>query len=542
MDGFTVLVLPFLQKAQVDRSRFFIRNFNARVFHIDSTDRRHDSYPPGGGVQEYPDGMDRAVQRITFRRVEFLQIIISNRNIRECHSAVCVGFRDISPGRTVFQIFHQRLGAFLILIDSENRSLQLYIRIVFVNLVEVDMAILGHIELDFAVGIAAAALDVEHLHGMGISVIQIRESAGEGGIIHLCRFYRAFRRAFDLDRSVLEVDCTGSRLVYTADVHGQFAVDEYPQVIVAGEFKYDRIALGIDHRLGILRQAEIYAHRHAEVMVQILVPVYIQIILIIPRMEREETDRLILDRTILTAALLLIGAVVYRKIAAVPLVYVIICVVYVAVVDVVISFFLEQMIDVCIRPFVRAVRWCKQVIQRSVIRPQNRITIPIRIGIYDIRNHGIVILVMTAMITADTASPELQFVILIDAVVLIQEDLADRVIAMVIVVEIAVQRAVQVIVEQIQRKPDARVVNGIDRCRRSRPGSGRQNRDYFIFARVIFVIDPECSRVNRGNGFQIIRIVVLCLCNNRSDIADPHVSLMPHVDFIAHINRIREIV
>ena len=86
-------------------------------------------------------------------------------------------------------------------------------------------------------------------------------------IVELREIEACLPAAVDRNRLVFEVDRTGSGLMNATDIHGKLAVDEHPQVIVAREFEGDRIPARILYGLRILRQAEIDAHRHAEMVV-----------------------------------------------------------------------------------------------------------------------------------------------------------------------------------------------------------------------------------------------------------------------------------
>ena len=96
----------------------------------------------------------------------------------------------------------------------------------------------------------------------------------------------------DRDLTGLEVDGSGHRLVDAADIHCQLPVDEDPHVVVAGKLKYNIVSVLIDRRPLRPRQAEIHAHGQAEVMVQILIPVNVQVVAGIPLVEGEEADGL----------------------------------------------------------------------------------------------------------------------------------------------------------------------------------------------------------------------------------------------------------
>ena len=66
-----------------------------------------------------------------------------------------------------------------------------------------------------------------------------------------------------LIRAMTKVDITGGRTVRTAEIEHQLAVNEHPEVVVAGEFKY--LVYAVD--LTVLSESERDIHPHAEAVV-----------------------------------------------------------------------------------------------------------------------------------------------------------------------------------------------------------------------------------------------------------------------------------
>ena len=148
------------------------------------------------------------------------------------------------------------------------------------------MTVLCKIELDHAVGIATATFYIEHLQSMLVTIKQIWEALRKSSRIQL---YLSIMPCYN---SSLEIDVSLKRLMDTADIHSEFIIDEHPHIIITGEFKDDRITAAVCSCFRILRERELNTHRQAEMMIEVRVPVYIEIIIGIIWVEREEPDRL----------------------------------------------------------------------------------------------------------------------------------------------------------------------------------------------------------------------------------------------------------
>ena len=146
------------------------------------------------------------------------------------------------------------------------------------------------VELDRAVGLVAAALEVVDLHRVVAS--------GEQGLIGIFQviFVRViddlvavFIIAEDLDQAGGEVDGAFYRIVDAADVQHQLAVDEHPHVVIAFKLEDhgDVVALGIGDLVAaaaaVVGQPEVHGEVHAKPVVGHAVG-FVQLELIVVRL------------------------------------------------------------------------------------------------------------------------------------------------------------------------------------------------------------------------------------------------------------------
>ena len=140
-----------------------------------------------------------------------------------------------------------------------------------------NVAVLSQVEHNLAVGVAAAALDVEHLQGVLFPVEQLIPL----GIPRL-------GTARHFNGPVCKVDLTVNWLVDTADVHHKLAINKHPHVVIAVEFKNDVIPIFIHRCHFAAGERKVDFHVQAEMVIQSLVPVHKPVMLGIPLMEREK--------------------------------------------------------------------------------------------------------------------------------------------------------------------------------------------------------------------------------------------------------------